>query len=122
MNSPQTLKNSKRLCLNVILSLGICGRMVMRDSTLFYELPSDFDFDKEHQLKSTWLVCKHICIPGQAQVSFSVSEDGAVEIISFSPSEVKSTSPEVSELESRLSALPQESTDIGKKSRSSSGG
>lgn len=52
--------------------------------TLFYKVsPAELTKlqGKTIDLKSTWLICKHICIPGQAEVSFKISSD-ALNVVS----------------------------------------
>lgn len=73
--------------------------------TIFYRLDKD-DLNrisgKPLELNSTWLVCKHICIPGQKQISFKLSSGKVVS----STGDLLAPLPE-SELASRLINLPK---------------
>lgn len=82
-----------------ILAFGYEGRY-----DAFYELPQDFlDRNQGKTLKgeATWLICKHVCIPGKRSFSATVGNDltFAVDGETFTPS--------MSELEDSYSALPQ---------------
>ena len=72
--------------------------------TLFYKLTAKDlkSLENKTNFKSTWLVCKHICIPGQVELEFKIQNK---KVITNSASIVASPSHE--ELLSRLAKLPQ---------------
>lgn len=75
--------------------------------TLFYRLEkADINklSGKELELTSSWLVCKHICIPGQKIISFKISSG---KVSSSTPDQLNPLSE--SELASRFVNLPKSS-------------
>lgn len=69
--------------------------------SLFFKYPKEYK-DANYNIKSNWLVCKHICIPGKGEVSGSIKEKKISSIIG-NTFEVKK-----GELESRLEGLPKQ--------------
>ena len=68
--------------------------------TLFYQLPEE----KSFSLQATWLVCKHICIPGKAEILFNNESSSSAEV---QPSSLAFTAPRDSEILERFNKLPK---------------
>ncbi len=84
-----------------ILAFGYEGRY-----HAFYEVPQDFldrNMGKTLSGQATWLVCKHVCIPGRRNFSATVSDN-----MSFSV-DGDTYTPTLSELNEALEKLPQQS-------------
>ena len=70
--------------------------------SLFFEIDNSV-LNKIISAEVTWLVCKHICIPGKAQVSFNLQNES----ISISPGKLLLTDIPVDKLKERLNQIPE---------------
>jgi thiol:disulfide interchange protein len=69
--------------------------------TYFYELPASLKGNIK--LETTWLICKHICLPGSLQASFKWPWNGTVELAQVVP---MVNPPGEKELQERYRNLP----------------
>ncbi len=78
----------------------ILGFGYENEYSLFYKVPKNLSGQVD--IKSSWLVCKHICIPGKGNINANITKDhtGLVGTEEFKLSTEK--------LKSRLSELPKE--------------
>ncbi len=58
-----------------MLAFGYSG-----DYSIFFKLPSELQNTK-YNIKSNWLVCKHICIPGKGEISGEIKNSSITTII-----------------------------------------
>jgi len=73
-----------------------------KEYSFFFKLKNELKSGDDLVIKSNWLVCKHICIPGQIELKGSVNNNQ----IQLDPASSLNVSSD--DLNTRLSSLPQE--------------